>query len=77
MQNDKTKDNTGTDSSRRRFIAGLTAVGGLAATGAAVSGSNSPAMPADGASAGTSDPMESVGYQHSAHVQAYYRSLKD
>ena len=69
------KNDDKTDSSRRRFIAGLTAVGGLAATGTAVSGSNDPATPASVPETG--QPAESIGYHDSEHVQAYYRSLKD
>lgn len=71
----KSKDKATTDSSRRRFIAGLSAVGGLAATGAAVSGTRSPATPTG--SPDTEPATESLGYQPSEHVQAYYRSLKD
>jgi len=63
-----------TDSSRRRFIAGLTAVGGLAASQASVSGAATDEQPPAVAS---EPPSESLGYQNSDHVQAYYRSLKD
>jgi len=69
------KDQTSTDSGRRRFIAGLTAVGGLAAAGAAVSANNDAPTPAT--TPETGEPTESIGYQNSDHVQAYYRSLKD
>lgn len=76
MQDDsKAKDNTTTDTSRRRFIAGLGAAGGLAASGAAVSGTRSPETPATVPDA--EQPDESLGYQPTEHVQAYYRSLKD
>ena len=63
-----------TDSSRRRFIAGLTAVGGLAATQASLSGAAANEQPPTVAS---EQPPEALGYQNSDHVQAYYRSLKD
>ena len=77
--NDTGNDTGKTDSSRRRFIAGLTAVGGLAATGAAISNSNAatPSPASSSVDTGDAGDGESIGYQDSSHVKAYYQSLRD
>ncbi len=63
-----------TTTGRRRFLAGLTAIGGLAVTGSALSEGNpesvSPATAPD-------DEHRSPGYRETEHVRAYYRSARD
>jgi len=62
-----------TNTGRRRFIAGLTAVSGLAASGTALARPNQ----GDTGEPQTAAPDDESGYHETDHVRAYYRSLRD
>jgi len=60
---------------RRKFLAGMVAAGSAAAVVALAPGEESAAQSAE-----VSSPLrepDSRGYQRTAHVEAYYRSLRD
>lgn len=67
-----------TEGGRRRFLLGLSAVGGMTAAGSAFS-SRDGLLPAGDPESepGPAQEKASQGYRESAHVHAYYRSLKD
>lgn len=62
-------------SGRRKFLAGMVAAGSAATVVALTPGEESGAGEATGPST-TPGPGSSRGYQRTAHVEAYYRSLK-
>lgn len=64
-------------SGRRRFLAGLTAIGGLAAAGNALSDNSEPRHHDETPTADQDPVSASSGYRETEHVQAYYRSLRD
>jgi len=61
-------------SERRRFLAGMVAAGSAAAVGALAPGEKSAAQSAESGSQ-TREPV-SGGYRRTAHVDAYYRTLR-
>lgn len=62
------------ESDRRKFLAGMVAVGSAAAVVALAPDGESAAQSA--AEPAPSREPESRGYQRTAHVDAYYRSLR-
>ena len=68
------KQSNETSTGRRRFLAGLTAIGGLTVTGSALSeGSPEPISRITA----RDDKHRSPGYRETEHVRAYYRSARD
>ncbi len=68
------KQSNDTSTGRRRFLAGLTAIGGLTVTGSALSeGSPEPISRITA----RDDKHRSPGYRETEHVRAYYRSARD
>ena len=67
------KDANDTRTTRRRFLAGLTAVGGIAATNSALSLDSSQLVP----TTPDIDDDRPHGYRETDHVRAYYRAARD
>jgi secreted PhoX family phosphatase len=63
------------ESERRKFLAGMVAAGSAAAVVALAPGEESAAQSAEVQS--PAPEPASRGYQRTAHVDAYYRSLRD
>ena len=66
--------NDDTDGGRRRFLLGLSAVGGLTAAGSAFPARDGLLVPEV---QGQPERDASQGYRETEHVRAYYRTLKD
>jgi hypothetical protein len=62
------------ESGRRTFLVGMMAASGAAAVGALSPGEESAAQST--AAQSPAPEAESKGYQRTAHVEAYYRSLR-